>query len=140
MRRVVKIKRTNTTDQKIDQLTDLVRQLIDNMEFSNQQFPHAEGTSQQLIDIQVIKKYTGYSDSRSAKKWLLKNGITPFDEGRKTYISALAWNNYIKLKTEGDYNVQNFNFNDDKKSTLVSKNKKSNSKAATDFLKNIKSA
>ncbi len=140
MRRTIKYKRSNSVDQKIDRLTTLINQLIDNIEFSNQQFPHDGGTSQQVIDIQVIKKYTGYSDVRSAKRWLLKNGITPFDEGRKTYISALAWNNHIKLKTEGDGNADKLNSKDDHKTTLASKYNKSRSKAATDFLKNIKSA
>ncbi len=140
MRRAVKIKSNTSTDQKIDRLTQLVQQLIDVSESSQGQLPVPDVMNPEVIDINMIKKFTGYDDIRSAKSWLLQQGFKLIEAGKKTYVSSIAWENYIKKQTEG--NIASMNMNDNpvvEKRKTVGKSKR-RSKAATDFLKNIKSA
>ena len=140
MRRAVKIKSNNSTDQKIDRLTQHVVKLIDVFESSQLQFPVQDVMNPELIDIVMIMKFTGYEDSRSAKNWLLQQGFKLIEAGKKTYISSVAWENYIKKQTEGNIASMNMNDNPVSEKRKAVRKSKPRSKAATDFLKNIKSA
>ena len=140
MRRAAINKRNNSTDAKVDRLTVLVQQLIDVSEFSQVQLPVQDVMNPEVIDIIMIMKFTGYDDIRSAKKWLSEQDIIPFDAGKKTYVSASDWNNYIKSKTPGSNTLIKLNDNLKPEKTVTVRKNKLRSKAATDFLKNIKSA
>ena len=124
MRRAAKIKSNNSTDQKIDRLTQHVVQLIDVFESSQVQMPIPDLMNSEVIDIIMIMKFTGYDDIRSAKKWLLEQGFKLIEAGKKTYISSIAWGSYIKKQTEGNITSMNMNVNTiSEKTTLPIKSK-----------------
>ena len=115
-------------------------QLIDVFESSQVQMPVPDLMNPEVIDIIMIMKFTGYEDSRSAKNWLLQHGFKLIEAGKKTYISSIAWGNYIKKQTEGNIASMNINVNPVSEKSKTLRKSKPRSKAATDFLKNIKSA
>lgn len=140
MRRTVKIKSNKSIEQKIDRLTQLVQQLIDVSEYSPMQLPVPDVMNPEVIDIILIMEFTGYDDIRSAKNWLLQKGFKLIEAGKKTYISAGAWENYKKKQTVGNITSMNMNDNPVAEKRKAVRKSKPRSKAATDFLKNIKSA
>ncbi len=134
-------KQTPSLDQKIEYLTDLIHQLVNTIEESNQQFNSPIQTKDELIEISQLKYFLGFDDVRSVKKWLNQQNIAMVLMGKKTYIKSESLNLFIESKAGSS---QNLTVSENKSSTTRRGKRRTEevqprSKAAREFLKNIHS-
>lgn len=141
MRSAVNIKSSKNLDRKVEQLTVMVEQLLTKTENLEQPVVTPIETKEKLTELNRLTEFIGYNDLRSIKAWLKKKNITVIVMGRKNYIRSESLDGLIESQiSPGTHSsvITNGPAPSGSERKLVTR-KRTRSKAATDFLSNIKS-
>ena len=134
-------KQKPSLDQKIEYLTELIHQLVNTIEESNQQLHSPIQTKDDLIEISQLKYFLGFDDVRSVKKWLHQHNIAMLLMGKKTYIKSESLNLFIESKSPSSQNLPV----SEHRSSIIRRGKRNTeefqprSKVAREFLRKIHS-
>ena len=141
MRSAAKIKSSKNLNAQVKQLTAIVEQLLARIEILQQPVVTPMETKEKLTELNRLTEFIGYEDLRSIKAWLKKKNITVIVMGRKNYIRSESLDGLIESQiSPGTHSsvITNGAAPSGSERKLVMR-KRTRSKAATDFLSNIKS-
>ena len=134
-------KQKSSLDQKIEYLTDLIHQLVNTIEESNQQFHSFIQTKDEMLEISKLKYFLGFDDVRSVKKWLNQQNIAMILMGKKTYIKSESLDLFIESQSPSSQNlpVSENRTSNKRRGKRNSEEVQPRSKAAREFLRKIHS-